>query len=114
MTTLEATALGLEGLKLRNAIATEAGHTRGCERVFLESVIEEHRHMVPANPGAINAHEIHVCNVVHALQELGLRPRRVCSESLHAVKRRYVILFSSNIAREFIITESRMIFLSNA
>ena len=75
MTTLEATALGLEGLKLRNAIATEAGHTRGCERVFLESVIEEHRHMVPANPAAIDAHEIDVCNVIHERDELDLCPR---------------------------------------
>ena len=38
---LKATALGLEGLKLRNAIATEAGHTGACEIIFLETVAEE-------------------------------------------------------------------------
>ena len=41
MAMLKATALGLEGLKFRNAIATEAGHTGACELIFLKSVAEE-------------------------------------------------------------------------
>ena len=68
MTMLKATTLGLEGLKFRKAIATKARHTSGCERVFLESLVEEHRHMMSANGGATNAHEIDVCNVIHELE----------------------------------------------
>ena len=75
MAMLEATALGLEGLKLRNAIATEARHTGACEMIFLETVAEKGRHMVPANRGAIDAHEIDVCDVIHELEELVLRTR---------------------------------------
>ena len=39
---------------------------------------------------------------MHELVELGLRPRRLCSESLHAMKRRQVKLFSAEFARDFI------------
>ena len=98
---LKATALGLEGLKFRNATATEAGHTGGCERIFLESAAEEQRHMAPANRGAMNAHEADACDVVQEIEELDLRPRRPCSEFVHTMQRRHVRLFSAEIAREF-------------
>ena len=99
---LIANGSGLERLKFRNAIATEAGHTSGCERILLESVAEEQRHMVPANRGAMNAHDIYVCDVIHDLEELGLRPRRLCNELMHAMQRGHVRLLSAEIARDVV------------
>ena len=57
--------------------------------------------MVPPNRGAIDAHEIDVCDVIHELEELDLRPRRLCNELVHAMQRGHVRLFSAEIARDF-------------
>ena len=57
--------LGTQGSKFRNTEVTKAGCADQCERIFLASVIEELRHMVPANCK-------HDSDVVHELEELDL------------------------------------------
>ena len=58
--------------------------------------------MMPPNQGAIYAHEIVVCDVIHELEELDLRPRRLRNELVHAMQRGHVRLFSAEIARDFV------------
>ena len=47
--------------------------------VFLKCVVEEKRHVVPANEGAADPHKINTSGVVHELQELYLCVAKVVS-----------------------------------
>ena len=68
--------------------------------VFLKCVVEEKRHVVPANEGAADPHKINISDVVHELEELYLCPRGLRNELLHAMQRRHVKLFSTEIASD--------------
>ena len=49
---------------------------------------------------SIDAHEVDVCDVIHELEELDLRPRRLCNELVHTMQRWHVKLFSFEIAHD--------------
>ena len=85
VTMLKAAALGFERFEFRNAEATKAWCASGSEAVFLESMVEEKRHVVPANERTIDPHEIDIHDVVHEFKELDLCPRGLRDELAHSV-----------------------------
>ena len=68
MAMLKTTDTGLELLKFRNGIATDARHTSACERIILDILIEAPLAMVLAKREAIDAHGIYVCDVANELE----------------------------------------------
>ena len=99
---LETTLLRFERFKLCYSISSKAGYARRSQLVFAMFVMKRLLYMMSANKRLIHAHEVDVCDVTHELKELNLRPRRLCNELVHAMRRRHVRLFSAKIARSFV------------
>ena len=72
MTVLKTPSLGLEGFEFPDAEAPKAGYASGRETIFLGCMVEERRHVVPANERAVDSHKIDISDVVHELEELNL------------------------------------------
>ena len=80
---LKAAGLGLEGFEFCDAEAPKAGYASAREPVFLECVVEETRHVVPANEGAIDPHKVNIRDVVHELEELDLTMGKTFHKSVN-------------------------------
>ena len=73
----EASLLRFVGLRLCNALASEAGSRPRGELVFTIFVVKRLLHVVSADIRIANAHKKDIRYVVHEQEELGLRSRRL-------------------------------------
>ena len=69
---LETSSLGLEGFEFPDAEAPKGRYASGRKGIFLKTMVKERGHVVPANEGTVDSHEVDVGDVIHKLEELNL------------------------------------------